>query len=106
MNIKKCILEKVHQIHRQITNIINKQYATRVGYCLGAVLLIWLVMYPEYSLTSEACRIVDENGQEIPWECSEHDMAVAVLEADADEIVFKSKIWEMITEWGDDDDRR
>lgn len=106
MNIRKRIIEKVHQIHTQVADVIKKPNAIRLGYCLGTVLLIWLVMYPEYSLTSDHCRIVDENGQEIPWECSEHDMAVAVLEADTDEIVFKSKFWEMITEWRCEDDRR
>lgn len=106
MNIKNQVFEKVHRIHRQVTDIIKKPNAVRLGYCMGTVLLIWLVMYPEYSLTSDHCRIVDENGQEIPWECSEHEMAVAVLEADTDEIVFKSKFWEMLTEWRDEDDGR
>lgn len=68
---------------------------------LAFVLVLWLVMYPEFSITADCCRIVDENGQLVECELTERELAIAVLEADGDEIVIKSKIWEMISEWSD-----
>ncbi len=64
-----------------------------------AVLLLWLVMYPEFSITGGACRIVDENGQEIECNLTDRELAIAVLEADKDQVIIKSKLWELITEW-------
>ena len=77
---------------------IHKQHKEIFGGIL-LVLLLWLVMYPEFSITGECCRIVDENGEVIECELTDRELAIAVLEAESDEIVIKSKVWELITEW-------
>lgn len=72
--------------------------------CLALVLVLWLVMYPEFSITADCCRIVDEDGEEIECEMSERELAIAVLEADGDEIVVKSKLLELISEWREENE--
>ena len=71
---------------------------------LALVFVLWLVMYPEFSITADCCRIVDENGEVIECELTERELAIAVMEADGDEIVIKSKLWEMISEWSNKDE--
>ena len=72
--------------------------------CLALVLVLWLVMYPEFSITADCCRVVDENGQVIECDMTDRELAIAVLEAEEDEIVIKSKLWELITEWSEVND--
>lgn len=70
------------------------------------LMLLWLVMYPEFSITADCCRVVDENGQVIEVDLTDRELAIAVLEAKEDEIVVKSKVWEMITQGAKDDNRK
>lgn len=95
MNIKDFIVKTTQKLHRKHGEII---------YRIASVLLLWLVMYPEFSITADCCRIVDENGQVIECEMTDRELAIAVLEAEEDEIVIKSKLWELITEWSEEDD--
>lgn len=71
---------------------------------LALTLVLWLVMYPEFSITADCCRIVDENGEVVECDLTERELAIAVMEADGDEIVIKSKIWEMISEWREENE--
>lgn len=73
-----------------------------IAYAMAFVLLIWFVMYPEFSITADCCRIVDENGQVVEYEMTDRELALAVLEAGDDEIVIKSSFWEMIMQWSEE----
>lgn len=73
-----------------------------IAYTVAFVLLIWFVMYPEFSITSECCNVVDENGQVIEHEMTDRELALAVMEAEDDEIIIKSRFWEMITQWSEE----
>lgn len=73
-----------------------------IAYALTVALLIWFVMYPEFSITSECCNVVDENGQVIEHEMTDRELALAVMEAEDDEIIIKSRFWELITQWSED----
>ena len=95
MNIKDFIVKTTQKLHRKHGEII---------YGIASVLLLWLVMYPEFSITADCCRIVNENGQVIECEMTDRELAIAVLEAEEDEVVIKSKLWELITEWSEVND--
>lgn len=95
MNIKDFIVKTTQKLHKKYGEII---------YGIASVLLLWLVMYPEFSITADCCRVVDENGQVIECEMTDRELAIAVLEAEEDEIVIKSKLWELITEWSEVND--
>ena len=95
MNIKDFIVKTTQKLHKKHAEVI---------YGIMSVLLLWLVMYPEFSITADCCRIVDENGQVIEYEMTDRELAIAVLEAEEDEVVIKSKLWELITEWSEEDD--
>lgn len=95
MNIKDLIKTTTQKLHKQYGEIICG---------IALVPLLWLVMYPEFSITADCCRIVDENGQVIECDLTDREMAIAVLEAEEDEIVIKSKLWELITEWSEEND--
>lgn len=71
---------------------------------IALVILLWLVMYPEFSIAGGCCRVVDENGQIIECELTDRELAIAVMEAAEDDIVIKSQLWEMITQWREDND--
>lgn len=71
---------------------------------IALVILLWLVMYPEFSIAGGCCRVVDENGQVIECDLTDRELAIAVMEADEDDIIIKSQLWEMITQWGEDND--
>lgn len=73
-----------------------------IAYTVAFVLLIWFVMYPEFSITSECCNVVDESGQVIEHEMTDRELALAVMEAEEDEIIIKSRFWELITQWSED----
>ena len=73
-----------------------------VGYIIITAFVLWLVMFPEFSITADNCRIVDENGVVIEVDMTDRELAVAVLEADSDEIVFKSSIAEWIKGWSEE----
>ena len=73
-----------------------------IAYTVAFILLIWFVMYPEFSITSEGCNVVDENGQVIEHEMTDRELALAVMEAEDDEIIIKSRFWEMITQWSEE----
>lgn len=84
---KDFIKNAVSRLHSEFGEIL----------CMGAlVLVLWLVLYPEFSITADCCRVVDENGQVVEYDLTNRELAMAVLEADEDEIVIKSKIWEWI----------
>ncbi len=95
MNIKDFIKKTTQKLHKKYGEII---------YGIAFVLLLWLVMYPEFSITADCCRIVDENGQVIEYDLTDRELAIAVLEAEEDEIVIKSKLWELFTEWSEEND--
>lgn len=95
MNKNDFIKKAVAGIHKERGGIICG---------IAFVFILWLVMYPEFSITGDCCRIVDENGQVVTLDMTERELAVAVLEAEDDEIVIKSQIWEMITEWREEND--
>lgn len=95
MNIKVLIKKTTQKLHKKYGEIM---------YGIASVLLLWLVMYPEFSITADCCRIVDEKGQVIECEMTDRELAIAVLEAEEDEIVIKSKLWELITEWSGEND--
>ena len=73
-----------------------------IAYTVAFVLLIWFVMYPEFSITSECCKVVDENGQVIEHAMTDRELALAVMKAEDDEIIIKSRFWEMITQWSEE----
>lgn len=73
-----------------------------IAYTVAFVLLIWFVMYPEFSITSECCKVVDENGQAIEHEMTDRELALAVMEAEDGEIIIKSRFWEMIIQWSEE----
>lgn len=64
-------------------------------------LVLWLAMFPEFSITSQCVRIMDADGNEIEYQMDDKELAKAVLEADGDEIVIKSRLLEMILEWNE-----
>jgi len=87
--------------------INNKLHSSEIKGLLCGIALIpvlWLVMYPEFSITADCCRVVDENGEEIVVDWSDRELAEAVLEADGDQIVVKSRIWEFITQGSEEND--
>ena len=87
--------------------INNKLHNSEIKGLLCGIALIpvlWLVMYPEFSITADCCRVVDENGEEIVVDWSDRELAEAVLEADGDQIVVKSRIWEFITQGSEEND--
>ncbi len=92
MNIKDFIVKATQKLHRKYGEIM---------YGIASVLLLWLVMYPEFSITADCCRVVDENGQVVECNLTDRELAIAVLEAGEDEIVVKSKLWELLTEWSE-----
>ena len=47
-----------------------------IAYTVAFVLLIWFVMYPEFSITSECCKAVDESGQVIEHEMTDRELAL------------------------------
>ncbi len=95
MKIKDFIVKATQKLHRKYGEILCG---------MVAVLLLWLVMYPEFSITADCCRVVDENGQVVECDLTDRELAIAVLEAEEDEIVIKSKLWELITEWSETND--
>lgn len=95
MNIKDFIKKTTQKLHSEYSELICG---------IALVLLLWLVMYPEFSITADCCRIVDENGQVIECDLTDRELAIAVLEAEDDEIVIKSKLWELITERSEEND--
>ena len=68
---------------------VGKKYSARFDYS----------KYPDIYLYK-----LDENGQVIECEMTDRELAIAVLEAEEDEIVIKSKLWELITEWSEVND--
>lgn len=62
-------------------------------------LLWWGVMYPEFSITGDNCRLTDENG--VVYECDGSDCALAetVMNAEAEQVVIKSRFLELLKEW-------
>ena len=67
-------------------------------------LVLWLAMFPEFSITADCCRIVNEDGEVVEWEMSDRELAKEVLEAEDGEVVIKSKLWEMIQNWNKESD--
>ncbi len=100
MNIKERAYIERLKIRMRFAVIMQKKSMNAIGYFVGIVLLIWFVLYPEFSITTEAYRVLDENGQAVECNLSPEELTEKLLEADKDEIVFKSKFWEMISEWG------
>ena len=88
-NFIKRIKETVHKRRKDI------------AYAIAFMALIWFVMYPEFSLTADCVRVVDENGQIVECELTDRELALAVLEAKDDEIVIKSRFLEWITQWSE-----
>lgn len=82
-------------------NFIKEKIITRKDLLtfLTIPLVLWLAMFPEFSITADCCRVVDENGEVVEFEMDDRELAMAVLEAGEDEVVIKSKFWEMITNW-------
>ncbi|MDR0963146.1 MAG: hypothetical protein LBM60_00835 [Clostridium sp.] len=70
----------------------------RISLCLCALYGWWGVVYPQYSMTPDTYRIVSEDGtvQEdddlLEWRFSD-DVYQKALEANPDQVRFKSKIW-------------
>lgn len=89
-NIIKTLEESVHNRYRDI------------AYVMAFVVLIWFVMYPEFSLTADCVRVVDADGRTMECELTDRELAIAVLEAEDDEIVIKSRLLEWITQWSKD----
>lgn len=77
-----------------------------IAYAMAFVLLIWFVMYPEFSITADCCRVVDESGRVVECEMTDRELALAVLEAEDDEIIIKSRFWEMIMQWSKEEDAK
>lgn len=69
------------------------------GYLAIITLLWWGVIYPEFSITGDNCRIVDENGTVYECEISDRELAEEVMNADANDILIKSRFWELLKEW-------
>ena len=87
--------------------IINRLRSRDIKGLLCGIALIpvlWLVMYPEFSITADCCRVVDENGEEIAVDWSDRELAEAVLEADGEQIIIKSRIWELIARGSEEND--
>lgn len=82
-------------------NFIKEKLFTRKDLLtfLTIPLILWFTVFPEFSITADCCSVVDENGQIVEFEMDDRELAMAVLAAGEDEIVIKSKIWEMITNW-------
>ncbi len=89
-NFIKIVKESVHRKYRDI------------AYAMAFVVLIWFVMYPEFSLTADCVRVVDENGQVVECEMTDRELVLAVLEAEDDEIIIKSRFLEWITQWSEE----
>ena len=90
-----------HNFIKVLKETVHKRYRD-IAYVMAFVVLIWFVMYPEFSLTADCIRVVDENGEETAYELTDRELALAVLEAEGDEIVIKSRILEWITQWSED----
>lgn len=89
-----------HNFIKVIKESVHKSYKN-IAYIMAFAVLIWFVMYPEFSLTADCVRVVDENGEAVECELSDKELALAVLEADEDEIVIKSRFLEWITQWSE-----
>jgi len=77
MNIKDFILKTTQKLHRKHGEII---------YGIASVLLLWMVMYPEFSITADCCRIVDEDGEEILCAIEDEDELERVYDIMMEEI--------------------
>lgn len=60
----------------------------------------WGTLYPEFTLFPDTCRVVvcEENQDQDVRELSKqpNELYRAILKADADQVVIKSKLWEEI----------
>lgn len=69
------------------------------SYLAIITLLWWGVLYPEFSLTADNCRIVDENGVVYEYEIPYGALAEEVMNADTDRVVIKSRFFALLEEW-------
>lgn len=67
------------------------------GYLAIITMLWWGVIYPEFSLTGDNCCITDETG--MVYEISNEALADEIMNADSEQIVIKSRFWELLKEW-------
>lgn len=65
-------------------------------------LVLWLSMFPEFSITADNCRVVNEQGEVVECDLTDRELAMAVLEADGEELVIKSRLWELLMKWSDE----
>lgn len=78
----------------------------RIACCICAAMGWWGVLYPELTLTQDTYRIIDETGRELTLETYEHwdagkDVYLKILEAEPDQIRFRSKLVEAIAHLGE-----
>lgn len=98
-NIRKFSSDKMFQVIETIQKINQK---SGLGYILAISFILWFVMFPEFSITADNCRVTDENGVVYEIDMTDRELALAVLEADSDEVVIKSRFLEMIKEWSEE----
>ena len=72
------------------------------GYLAIITLLWWGVLYPEFSLTAENIRMVDENGTVYECEISDYEAAQLVMNANGENVIIKSRLLEWLKEWSFD----
>lgn len=68
----------------------------------------WGIIYPEFTLTSDTCRIVDESGSYIGTDdaCAGIELYQDILQADRNHIRPKSKILSVIAALSEKQDNR
>jgi hypothetical protein len=60
----------------------------------------WGLIYPDFTLTADSCRVVDENGEAVTDDKSTGaELYRAVLQADREHVVLKSRAVEAIRQW-------
>ena len=74
----------------------------RTVVALCAALGWWGYLYPEFTLTPDTCVVIEEDGTiwdaEMMWE-KQGDLYRNILEADGNQIRFKSRLLEMRKKW-------
>lgn len=66
-----------------------------------AVLGWWGMIYPDFTLTTDNCRVVNEKGETVTDDAiaTGNGLYRSILQADREHVVFKSKAVEALRQW-------
>lgn len=92
-------LERKYIVKDRYWNFIKSKMNLQLLVWICAALGWWGIIYPEFTLTSDTCRIVDESGSYVEMEddYSGIELYEDILQADRNHIRPRSKILSVIT---------